>query len=486
MAASDLMQKKHSILRIYPVLGHARYSLEKIRPELQQYFIERNWDGRPFSRNTRSLIYSRAKGEIDTTAFGTEEDVYAPHHRSLVHSLKPKEPPAVPPKVRVGGPQCTQPYDISLLNISAMSFGSLSARAIESLNKGAKLGDFAHDSGEGGISDYHRKHGGDLIWEIGTGYFGARTPEGGFDDEVFASKAVDPQVKMVSLKLSQGAKPGLGGELPASKTTPEVAEIRGIPVGKTFISPGAHSEFDTPEGLLRFIDKMRTLSGGKPTGFKLCVGSRSEFLSICKAMLNTGLLPDFIIVDGSEGGTGAAPKEFNDHVGLPLSEGLTFVHNALVGVGLRDQIRIGASGKIATGNDIVRRIAMGADFTLAARAMMMSIGCIQAQQCHLGTCPAGVATQNAWRQRGIDVEDKAQRTMRYQQATVAAALKLIAVMGCEHPSELRPEMVRCNQGDGKPVTYRDRFEWLRSGELLSDDIRPSWQADWEAASTTKF
>ncbi|PFG27700.1 FMN-binding glutamate synthase family protein [Corynebacterium renale] len=486
LAARDLTQKKHSILRIYPVLGHARYALEAIRPELQQYFIERNWDGRPFDRNTRSLIYSRAKGQTSTTAFGTQEDVYAQGHRSLIHSMRPLAVPEEPARVMIGGPQCDKPYSCSLLNVSAMSFGSLSGRAVEALNKGAEMGGFYHDTGEGGLSPHHTKHNGDLVWELGTGYFGARTPDGGFDDETFARKAQSDQVKMTLLKISQGAKPGLGGELPASKVTEEVAEIRGIPVGKAFTSPGAHSEFDTPKGMLEFLDKMRRLSGGKPVGFKLCVGSRQEFLAVCKAMLETNILPDYIVVDGAEGGTGSAPKEFEDHVGMPLTEGLTFVHNALVGCGLREHIKIGAAGKIAAGNDIVRRLVQGADFLLSARAMMMAIGCVQAMECHLGTCPAGVATQDKWRERALDVPDKAMRVKRYQAATVASAMKLMATMGATNPSELRPDMIRCNDDYGKPQTYAERYQWLDDGQLTAGDIPDNWAADWAAASADTF
>ena len=486
VAAVDLTQKKHSIRRIYPVLGRARWALEKIRPELQQYFIERDWDGRPFDRRTRSLIYSRAKGQTSTTAFGTQENVYEQGHRSLVHSMRPVDMPAEPPRVLIGGPQCSQPYSAALLNISAMSFGSLSGRAVEAMNKGAKLGGFYQDTGEGGLSPHHEKYGGDLVWEIGTGYFGARTPMGGFDADTFAEKAKRPQVKMTLLKLSQGAKPGLGGELPAAKATKEVAEIRGIEEGKAFTSPGAHSEFDTPIGLLHFIDQMRTLSGGKPVGFKLCIGSRREFLSVCKAMLETGILPDFIVVDGSEGGTGSAPKEFEDHVGLPLTEGLTFVNNALVGCGLRDKIKIGAAGKIAAGNDLVRRMVQGADFLLSARAMMMAVGCVQAMECHLGTCPAGVATQDPWRERGLDVEDKSMRVMRYQKATVSSALRLMAAMGVQDPKDLRPEMIRCNDDYGKPQTYRERYEWLREGQLVDGDVPENWREDWESANAESF
>ena len=485
LAAWDVTQKRHSILRNYPVAGHARYLLESIRPEIQQYFIERNWDGRPFSRNTRTTIYERAKGKHSEHAFGTERDVNRTGYEALMHSTVPITNAPTPPRVRIGGEECTQPYDISLLNVSAMSFGSLSNNAVRSLNKGAAMGGFAHDTGEGSISPYHREFGGDLIWELGTGYFGARTPEGEFDPEVFAKKSQDPQVKMVSLKLSQGAKPGIGGVLPGAKVTEEIAEIRGIPVGKTCISPPNHRVFSTPIELLQFIAKMRELSGGKPAGFKLCVGSRTEFLSICKAMVETGITPDFIIVDGSEGGTGAAPLEFENHVGLPLTQGLMIVHNALMGAGLRDQIKVGASGKIASGSDIVKRLIQGADFTNSARAMMMAVGCIQAQVCHTGKCPVGVATQDPRRARAIDVSDKSTRVKNYQESTVTEAVRLMASMGAANPSELEPTMLRRNISPSESWSYARLYDWLKPRELLND-APEDWAADWDTARADSF
>lgn len=485
LAAWDVTQKKHSILRNYPIAGHARFLLESIRPEIQQYFIERNWDGRPFSRDTRTTIYERAKGKHSEHAFGTEHDVNRTGYEALMHSAVPITNSPTPPRVRIGGADCTQPYDISLLNVSAMSFGSLSDNAVRSLNKGAAMGGFAHDTGEGSISPYHREFGGDLIWEIGTGYFGCRTPEGEFDPDVFARKSQDPQVKMVSLKLSQGAKPGIGGVLPGPKVTEEIAEIRGIPVGKTCISPPNHRVFSTPIELLQFIAKMRELSGGKPAGFKLCVGSRTEFLAICKAMIETGITPDFIIVDGSEGGTGAAPLEFEDHVGLPLTQGLMIVHNALMGAGLRDRIKVGASGKIASGSDIVKRLIQGADFTNSARAMMMAVGCIQAQVCHTGKCPVGVATQDPRRARAVDVPDKSTRVKNYQEGTVAEAVRLMASMGATHPDELEPTMLRRNVSASESWSYARLYEWLKPGELL-DDVPDAWADDWATARAESF
>ncbi|MGZ4537469.1 MAG: FMN-binding glutamate synthase family protein, partial [Nocardioidaceae bacterium] len=401
----DLLQKKHSILRNYPVLGHMRFLLEGIRPELQQYFIERNYDGRPYDRDTRTSIYTRAKGTNEEQPFGTERDVNEIGYEYLVHSTRPLDVAPEVPRVRIGGPDCTQPYDMALLNVSAMSFGALSANALTALNRGAAKGGFAHDTGEGGISRYHR-NGGDLVWEIGSGYFGARTKDGDFDPAQFQDKAADDQVKCVSLKLSQGAKPGIGGVLPGAKVTQEIADARSVPVGEKCVSPSYHRVFSTPRELVLFVARMRELAGGKPAGFKLCVGSRADVLAICKAMVDEDVTPDFIIVDGAEGGTGAAPLEYEDHVGSPLTEGLLTVHNALVGVGLRDRVRIGASGKVATGVDLVKRIVQGADYCNAARAMMMAVGCIQAQTCHTNKCPVGVATQDKRRMRALDVPSK--------------------------------------------------------------------------------
>src|SRR5690625_1781998 len=429
LAAYDLLQRKHSVLRNYPVIGHMRYLLEGIRPELQQYFIERNWDGRPFDRDIRSIVYERAKGIHGEKAFGTERDVNSVGYEYLIHSTAPVPEPDRPPRVDVGGPDCSQPYSMSLLNVSAMSFGSLSPNAVRALNRGAGLGGFAHDTGEGGISPYHLEHSGDLVWEIGTGYFGARTDDGDFDPAQFRDQSARDQVKCVSLKLSQGAKPGIGGVLPAAKVNAEIAQTRSIPEGVKCVSPSAHKVFTTPIELIEFIARMRELSGGKPAGFKLCVGSRTDVLAICKAMLEVGTAPDFIIVDGSEGGSGAAPLEYEDHIGTPLTDGLLTVHNALVGTGLRDRIRIGASGKIAAGNDVVKRLVQGADYTNSARAMMMAVGCIQAQICHTGQFPVGVTQQVPKRQRALHVGDKSMRVKNYQEATVKQAVEIMASMG---------------------------------------------------------
>lgn len=481
----DLVQTRHSILRAFPILGHARFLAELIRPEIYQYFVESNTDGAPFDRETRDAVYRRSKGTKGDEPFGTERDVNAVGHEFLRHSLRARIATDLKPTVRLGGPDCTQPYDIALMNVSAMSFGALSANAIEALNGGAALGGFAHDTGEGAISPYHLKHGGDLIWEIGSGYFGCRNRDGHFDPELFREKANLPTVRAISIKLSQGAKPGLGGVLPGAKVTPEIAATRGVPVGQTVVSPPAHSAFSTPLELMHFIATLRSLADGKPVGFKLCVGARTEFLSLCKAMLQTGITPDFIIVDGSEGGTGAAPQEFEDHVGMPLTEGLMLVQNCLVGTGLREHIKIGASGKVARGVDIVTRICQGADFTLSARAMMFSVGCIQAMKCHTNRCPAGVATQDPGLSRALHVPDKIERVANFQRATVASAAQMVASMGLDGFEELTPAMLNRRVDSTKNLTYAEIYEWLMPGELL--ECPPEeWLSDWIEASAEEF
>ncbi|MET8472599.1 FMN-binding glutamate synthase family protein [Streptomyces sp. NPDC006422] len=481
----DLTQSRHSVLRNYPVLGHLRFVMESLRPEMQQYFVERNYDGRPYDRDVRSIVYERAKAVEAEEPFGTERDVYASGHEFLVPSLRPVDPFEEPPIVRVGGPDCAHPYDMALLNVSAMSFGALSSNAIRALNKGAALGGFAHDTGEGGLSEHHLAHGGDLIWEIGTGYFGCRTREGRFDRAEFADKAAHENVKCVSLKLSQGAKPGIGGVLPGGKVNAEIARVRDVPEGETVVSPPYHREFETPRQMVRFLAELRELAGGKPVGLKLCLGSRAQFLAVCKAMAAEGVTPDFVVVDGSEGGTGAAPLEFADHLGTPLTEGLITVHNALVGTGLREHIRVGASGKVATGADIVKRLVQGADFTNAARAMMFAVGCIQAQRCHTNTCPVGVTTQDPRRVRALDVDDKSERVRHYQEATVRGAAQIMAAMGARHPRELRPDQLMRRTGADMPVSYARLHDWLEPGELTGQPP-VTWAADWAAADPDRF
>ncbi|MEU6559570.1 FMN-binding glutamate synthase family protein [Nocardia nova] len=481
----DLLQRRHSVLRNYPVLGHLRYLLESIRPELQQYFIERNVDGRPFDRDVRTMIYERSKGIHGEMSFGTERDIEDVGYEFLVHSVAALDEPEDLPRVLIGGPDCAQPYSMSLLNISAMSFGALSGNALRALNIGAGRGGFAHDTGEGGLTPYHLAGGADLVWEIGSAYFGTRTPEGRFDPDQFAQKAGSDRVKAISVKLSQGAKPGLGGVLPAAKVSEEIARYRGVPAHEKCVSPPSHSEFRTPRELIRFIVRLRELSGGKPIGIKLCVGSRVDVLAICKAMLAEGTGPDFVVVDGAEGGTAAAPLEYEDHVGLPLTDGLMTVHNALVGTGLRDRVRVGASGKVATGTDIVKRLAQGADFTNSARAMMMAVGCIQSQRCHTNQCPVGVATQDPRRARALDVDDKALRVQRYHEATVRQATGLMASMGVTDAAGLGPHLLRKKVAPTVIRSYAELYEWLEPGELLHH-LPAGWRTDWAAADPDSF
>jgi glutamate synthase domain-containing protein 2 len=432
----DSFQTGHAILRAYPVLGHGRYLAERIRPEIQQYFVESNTNGAPFSRATREVVYQRAKGQRDKLPFGTQLDVYEPGYEFLAHSMYPKPAPADADRVVIGGPECKKPYRASLLNISAMSFGALSGAAISALSQGAAQGGFALNTGEGGVSPHHLVGGADLIWQIGTGYFGCRTADGGFDPEMFAETAAGDRVRAIEIKLSQGAKPGHGGILPGSKVTPEIAAIRKVEAGKTIISPPSHRAFDSPEGLLDFLAQLRELSGAKPIGFKLCVGRPSDVVALAEAMERTGVKPDFIAIDGGEGGTGAAPPELSDSVGMPMREGLSLMHDTLVGSGLREDIRLIAAGKIATGFDMVRALSLGADLCYSARAMMLAIGCIQARRCHTNECPVGVATQDASREVALVVDDKALRVTQFHRETVRNLMELVGAAGCDHPREL--------------------------------------------------
>lgn len=481
----DMLQTKRAIRRNFPVIGHARYLMEEIRPEIQQYFIESNTEGRPFTREDRSLVYQRSKGELDSLPFGTQRDVYKPGYEWLTHSMSPATPRDMNPRVTIGEGRCKQPYSASILNVSAMSFGALSGKAIEALNRGALEGGFAHNTGEGSISPHHL-HGGDLIWQIGTGYFGCRDEHGAFDEDKFAERASLDQVKMIEIKISQGAKPGHGGILPAAKITEEIAEIRGVPLGRDVISPPAHSAFSTPIGLLEFVTKLRELSGGKPVGFKLCVGKPREFFAVCKAMLETGMVPDFICVDGGEGGTGAAPFEFSNSLGSPAIDGLTFVHNALVGIGLRDQIKIIASGRVVSGLSLNRFLALGADVCYSARSMMMSMGCIQARKCNNNDCPVGIATQNPSLTAGLVVAEKSHRVARYHLETVHAAVELAAAAGLEAPSELKPWHIMRRVSELETLHYGDLIGFIESGALLRDELPEKFVRSWESATATSF
>jgi glutamate synthase domain-containing protein 2 len=486
LGLADICQTKHSIRRNFPVIGHGRYLLEHIRPEINQYFIESNWDGMPFNRSKRSVVYQRAKGVTDTVPFGTQTNVYETGYEWINHSLVPKPILKEKPRVRIGGKDCKQPYLASIFNVSAMSYGSLSNNAVRALNKGAKLGSFYHNTGEGGLSPYHLENGGDIVWQIGTGYFGCRDANGLFDEKNFQKRAILPQVKMIEIKLSQGAKPGHGGILPAAKVTAEIAEIRGVAQGKDVLSPPAHSAFSTPRGLLEFVARLRELSGGKPVGFKLCLGKHREFLSICKAMLETGIMPDFITVDGGEGGTGAAPMEFADSIGTPLNDGLIFIHNALVGIGVRDQIKVICSGKVTTGFAIASKLALGADLCNSARGMMFAIGCIQALRCNNNTCPTGVATQDPDLVKGLHVGDKAERVKNFHHATVHSFLEVIAAAGLSHPSELRPWHIQRRVSAYEVMHYGEIYPYLEPGILLQGEVPKTYARPWAAANAESF
>ncbi|MDG1170321.1 MAG: FMN-binding glutamate synthase family protein [Sulfitobacter sp.] len=488
MGIYDITQTKHSILRNYPVLGHMRFFFEGIRPEIRQYLIESDQDEEPFSRDDRSLVYQRAKGQEDARPFGTRQRVYDAGYSWITHSVQPVRIDDFDFRVTVGGPQCSKPYSASIYNISAMSFGSLSANAIEALNTGAKLGGFAHDTGEGSVSRYHKAGGGDLIYQLASGYFGSRAADGSFDPEKFRETASLDQVKMIELKLSQGAKPGHGGMLPASKISPEIAEARGVPMGQDCVSPAAHSAFSNPIEMMEFIGQLRELSGGKPVGFKLCIGHRREFMCMVKAMLKTGITPDFIVVDGTEGGTGAAPVEFSNHVGMPMIEGLTFVHNTLRGAGLRRDIKIGAAGKVVSAFDIARALAMGADWCNAARGFMFAIGCIQAQACHTNHCPVGVATQDKSRMRALDVPHKSERVARFHRNTMKALAEMTGAAGLDHPSNFLPYHLMLRQGDKSMVEGSEVYAYLPEGFLLDDNAEDfmGHKSRWGRARAESF
>lgn len=485
----DVRQQRRAVLRNYPIIGHLRYGLEFVRPEIRQYFIEGDNEAAPFSRSQRSLVYARAKGEADKRPFGTQLDVGANGYEWINHSIAPTRIATHDFRTTIGGSRCTKPYDASVFNISAMSFGALSANAILALNAGARKGRFAHDTGEGSISVHHRQHGGDLIWEIGSGYFGCRNADGTFNAERFAENAASEQVRMIEIKLSQGAKPGHGGVLPGPKVTPEIAQARGVPVGQDCVSPASHSAFSTPIELLQFVQRLRELSGGKPVGFKLCIGHPWEWFAIAKAMKATGLLPDFIVVDGAEGGTGAAPLEFTDHVGAPVQEGLLLVHNTLKGLGLREQIRLGSAGKVVSAFDLVRLMALGADWVNSARGFMFALGCIQAQHCHTGHCPTGVTTQDPVRQQALVVGDKAERVYRFHEETLKALQELVQAAGLSHPRELRAHHIVRRVSSNEVRLLSNLVTQLEHDALLQDDIRhlhPVFTTWWKHAAPDRF
>ncbi len=482
----DITQAHHTILRNYPIFGHFRYAFEDMHAQIRQYFIEGDMEGLPFAREQREMVYERAKNVGLVHPFGTIENVYRSGYEWINHSITALWPQQQEPRVKIGGSQCARPYMASHFNISAMSFGSLSANAIQALNSGAKLGGFAHDTGEGGISHYHLKAGGDLIWELGTGYFGCRAHDGKFDAVQYREHATLDNVKMIAIKLSQGAKPGGGGILPAAKVSRDIAEARGVPMGKDVDSPPYHSAFSTPRGMLEWVQQLREMSGGKPVGFKLCLGRQDQFMAILKAMLESKILVDFITVDGGEGGTGAAPQELSDFMGTPLLDALIFVHNALVGTGLRTEIRVMASGKIISGFDVAAKIAMGADLCNSARGMMFALGCIQARRCHNNTCPTGVATQDPSRVQGLVVKDKAQRVCNYHHNTVRHFMWVLAAAGLTDPSQLKPELLNRRVSLTEIKTYRELYPYLETGDILEGRAPEQYMKPWAAANAGSF
>lgn len=484
----DMAQTHHTLMKNFPVVGRMRWVAEWLRPKVYQYFVESDTDGAPFNRLSRNVIYQRAKKVNDTMPFGTQLNVYDTGYEWLNHSVAPLHHNKVDhnPRVLVGGPDCKQPYSASIYNVSAMSFGSLSKNAIMALNGGAKIGGFAHNTGEGGLSPYHLQPGGDIFWQIGTGYFGCRNADGTFNYDSFAERSVLPNVKMIEIKLSQGAKPGHGGILPAAKVTPEISRIRLVEMGKDVLSPPYHTAFSTPVGLLDFVKKLRDLSGGKPVGFKLCIGQKNQFIAICKAMIKTGIMPDFITVDGGEGGTGAAPLEFSNSVGMPLRDALAFVYDTLHGFGLKKHIKIIASGKVHTGFDLVKNLSLGADMCNAARAMMISLGCIQALECNTNTCPTGVATQDPKLSKGLDVKDKRVRVANFHQETIKAAVELMAAAGISHPDLLHRSHIYRRVSANQIQTYAEMYPYLLKGSLLEAPFPSGWELNMMNSSVDSF
>ena len=481
----DMFVSDSNLRKNYPVFANLRYLFEAIRPEIRQYFIASNLEEAPFNREARDLIYRRAKKLNDTLPFGTEQDLMEDGYLTVFHSIKATHVPKEKARILFGGEQCLKPYSASILNISGMSFGALSASAISALNKAAAMGNFAHNTGEGSISPHHRTHGGDLIWQIGTGYFGCRNLDGSFNDVAFQKNAEADVVRMIEIKISQGAKPSHGGVLPGAKVTQEIATIRLVEVGKTVESPANHPEFSTPTGLLQFVKRLRDLSGGKPTGFKLCIGRKSEFMSIVKAMLSTGIYPDFITIDGAEGGTGAAPVEFSNRIGMPCLEATYFVNQVLVGAGIRSKMRIISAGKTATGFDLLTKMALGADSVNSARAMMLALGCVQSKSCNTNKCPTGIATTDPARAKAIDVEDKSRRVKNYHAGTVEAFMDLCGALGCDDPTNLRASDLF--QRVGKDLKHFDQiYTPLSSGQLLTTSIPDAYAEDWQKSSAESF
>lgn len=486
----DMFQAKHAIMRNFPILGRGRYLMEDMRPKLYQYFIESDTNGRPISRIFRAIVYQRAKHQRDTTPFGTQLDVYEEGYEWMNHSIGALDAHTLDvqdPRTEVGSPDCKHPYDASIFNVSAMSFGSLSSAAIEALNGGASIGGFAHNTGEGGVSPYHKKLKGDLIWQVGTGYFGCRAADGGFDADKFKKTVDNPQIKMIEIKLSQGAKPGHGGILPAAKNTKEIATIRGVEPGTAVLSPPYHKAFNTPKGLLNFVQQLRELSGGRPVGFKLCMGHPSEFISVCMAMVETKIYPDYISIDGGEGGTGAAPPEFSNSVGMPFKEGLAFAYDCLIGFDLKQHIKLFAAGKIITGFHIIRALALGADATYSARAMMLALGCIQALECNKNNCPTGVATQNPELVAGLVVSDKKERVANFHKETIKTVIELLAASGLQSVDQITRKHIFRRTSLNEIKRYSEIFPYIEKGSLLKESTVPQQCMDyWKEASAERF
>ncbi|TGY88138.1 FMN-binding glutamate synthase family protein [Marinicauda algicola] len=481
----DQFQAAHTLWRNYPALARIRWVSEALRPFVRSYFVESETDGRPFHQEERALVYRRSKNIEGLEPFGSKSDFRYTEIEWIQHSIAARTGENAKRRLTIGGSDCKQPYDASIFNVSAMSFGAIGARATEALNKGAKAGNFAQDTGEGGISRHHR-HGGDLIWEIGSGYFGCRTKDGGFDPQKFQDRASSDQVKMIEIKLSQGAKPGHGGVLPGEKVTQEIAEARGVPAGQDCISPPSHSAFSNPIEMMEFIARLRELSGGKPVGFKLCVGKRSEMLALAKAMLETKILPDFIVVDGIEGGTGAAPTEFIDDIGSPMRNGLLVVRDALTGTGLRERVKIGAAGKIITGARFAKTLALGADWVNSARGFMFALGCVQSMRCHTNRCPTGITTQDRDRQRGLVIEDKVPRVVNFHRNTIDALIQVCAAAGCEDPKDIHPEQIMRRWGADKASAFSELYPVLEPGQLLDEPEATIYAEEWKAARADSF
>ena len=482
----DCLQSKHNILRNYPVWGHWRYLLLSIRPQIQQYFIQSNENGRPFNALQRSIVEARSKKQLGMIPFGTQLDVDEEGFEWVNHSMAPSQPGLDATRITIGGDACQQPYEASIYNVSAMSFGAISPEAIRALNRSAKMGGYYQNTGEGGISKYHLEEGGDIVWQIGTGYFGCRAEDGNFDPEKFRINANRNTVKMIEIKISQGAKPSHGAILPGAKVTAEIAEARGVPVGQDIDSPASHRAFSTPIELCHFIQTLRDLSGGKPIGFKLCIGNQVEFLAICKAMLETQVLPDFITIDGCEGGTGAAPPEFTNHIGMPLVDGLIFVHSALTGVGLRDKIKLIGSGKVLTGFDLVAKLSLGADLCNAARPMLFTLGCVQSRRCHSNDCPTGVATQDPARRKALNVDYRAQLAANFHEETMASFIQVLGATGLTHAAELHPGIIHRMVSNDKAKSYDEIYQLLEHNALLDKTAPSGWQRNWDIADDKTF